>query len=99
MDDLNPESIWRFRIKGFGPLMVTMDSHGGSTYDRIQGDAKSRRDGDPGEHRRLGVALSNRPRVAGRGCGHARPAVRLPARPKHFNLSLFFQPLLSKHHG
>src|SRR6476659_528323 len=44
MDDLNPESIWRFRIKGFGPLLVTMDSHGGSTYDKIQGDAKSKRD-------------------------------------------------------
>jgi L(+)-tartrate dehydratase beta subunit len=44
MDDLNPESIWRFRIKGFGPLLVTMDSHGGSTYERIQGDAKSKRD-------------------------------------------------------
>ena len=44
MDDLNPESIWRFRIKGFGPLLVTMDSHGGSTYERIQGDAKAKRD-------------------------------------------------------
>src|ERR1041384_7629248 len=43
MDDLNPESIWRFRIKGFGPLLVTMDSHGGSTYEKIQGDAKSKR--------------------------------------------------------
>jgi L(+)-tartrate dehydratase beta subunit len=43
MDDLNPESIWRFRIKGFGPLMVTMDSHGGSTYNRVQDEAKSRR--------------------------------------------------------
>src|SRR3954452_17772829 len=44
MDDLNPESIWRFRIKGFGPLLVTMDSHGSSTYEKIQGDAKSKRD-------------------------------------------------------
>ena len=44
MDDLNPESIWRFRIKGFGPLLVTMDLHGGSTYERIQGDAKAKRD-------------------------------------------------------
>jgi L(+)-tartrate dehydratase beta subunit len=44
MDDLNPESIWRFRIRGFGPLLVTMDSHGGSTYDRVQGDAKAKRD-------------------------------------------------------
>ena len=44
MDDLHPESIWRFSIKGFGPLLVTMDSHGGSTYDRVQGDAKAKRD-------------------------------------------------------
>jgi L(+)-tartrate dehydratase beta subunit len=44
MDDLNPESIWRFRIKGFGPLLVTMDSHGGSTYDRVQSDAKAKRE-------------------------------------------------------
>ena len=43
MDDLNPESIWRFRIKGFGPLLVTMDSHGGSIYDRVQDEAKARR--------------------------------------------------------
>jgi L(+)-tartrate dehydratase beta subunit len=43
MDDLHPESLWRFRIKGFGPLTVTMDSHGGSTYDRVQDEAKARR--------------------------------------------------------
>ena len=43
MDDLHPESIWRFRIKGFGPLLVTMDSHGGSTHDRVQDEAKARR--------------------------------------------------------
>ena len=43
MDDLHPESLWRFRVKGFGPLMVTMDSHGGSTYDRVQDEAKARR--------------------------------------------------------
>ena len=30
LDDLNPESLWRFRVKGFGPLVVAMDSHGGS---------------------------------------------------------------------
>jgi L(+)-tartrate dehydratase beta subunit len=43
MDDLHPESLWRFRIKGFGPLTVTMDAHGGSTYDRVQDEAKARR--------------------------------------------------------
>jgi L(+)-tartrate dehydratase beta subunit len=45
LDDLHPESLWRFRIKGFGPLMVAMDSHGGSLYARVQGEAMARRDG------------------------------------------------------
>ena len=40
LDDLNPESIWRFRVRGFGPLLVAMDSHGGSLYARVE--AKSR---------------------------------------------------------
>jgi L(+)-tartrate dehydratase beta subunit len=44
LDDLHPESLWRFRIKGFGPLMVAMDAHGGSLYARVQGDAAARRD-------------------------------------------------------
>jgi L(+)-tartrate dehydratase beta subunit len=44
LDDLHPESLWRFRIKHFGPLMVAMDAHGGSLYARIQGEAAARRD-------------------------------------------------------
>ncbi|SRR5712692_637877 len=44
LDDLHPESLWRFRIKGFGPLLVAMDAHGGSLYARVQGDAAARRD-------------------------------------------------------
>ena len=40
LDDLNPESLWKFRIRGFGPLLVAMDSHGGSLYDAV--DSKSR---------------------------------------------------------
>jgi L(+)-tartrate dehydratase beta subunit len=43
LDDLHPESLWRFRIRGFGPLMVGMDAHGGSLYARVQGDAAARR--------------------------------------------------------
>jgi L(+)-tartrate dehydratase beta subunit len=43
LDDLNPESLWKFRIKGFGPLLVAMDSHGGSLYDEVRGDTASRR--------------------------------------------------------
>ncbi len=44
MDDLHPESLWRFRIKGFGPLMVGMDSHGGSLFADVRADVDSRRD-------------------------------------------------------
>jgi L(+)-tartrate dehydratase beta subunit len=38
MDDLNPESLWRFKIKDFGPLLVAMDSHGNSIYEEVKGD-------------------------------------------------------------
>ena len=43
LDDLNPESLWRFRIRDFGPLLVAMDSHGGSLYREVQKDSASRR--------------------------------------------------------
>ena len=43
LDELNPESLWRFRIRDFGPLTVAMDSHGGSLYAAV--DADARRDG------------------------------------------------------
>ncbi len=43
LDDLNPESLWRFRIRGFGPLLVAMDSHGGSLYTAVNEKAKSKR--------------------------------------------------------
>ena len=43
MDDLNPESLWRFAIRNFGPLMVAMDSHGGSLYTNIQDNAAAHR--------------------------------------------------------
>ena len=43
LDDLNPESLWKFRIRDFGPLRVAMDSHGSSLYDRVNADARDRR--------------------------------------------------------
>jgi L(+)-tartrate dehydratase beta subunit len=43
LDDLNPESLWKFRVKGFGPLLVSMDSHGGSLYTQVNDSARSRR--------------------------------------------------------
>jgi len=44
MDDLNPESLWRFAIRDFGPLLVAMDSHGASLYDAVANGAQARRD-------------------------------------------------------
>ena len=43
LDDLNPESLWQFRVKGFGPLLVSMDSHGGSLYTEVNAAARGRR--------------------------------------------------------
>jgi len=43
MDDLNPESLWHFRIKDFGPLLVAMDAHGGSLYDAVRTGAQNKR--------------------------------------------------------
>ena len=43
LDDLNPESLWRFRIRDFGPLLVAMDSHGASLYADVARDAQARR--------------------------------------------------------
>ena len=43
LDDLHPESLWKFRVRGFGPLVVAMDSHGGSLYAQVKSYANSRR--------------------------------------------------------
>jgi L(+)-tartrate dehydratase beta subunit len=43
LDELNPESLWKFRVNGFGPLLVAMDSHGESLYARVNAAAKARR--------------------------------------------------------
>ena len=44
LDDLNPESLWKFRVRGFGPLLVGMDSHGGSLYREVASAAEAKRD-------------------------------------------------------
>jgi L(+)-tartrate dehydratase beta subunit len=43
LDDLHPESLWKFRVKGFGPLLVAMDSHGASLYSAVKAAAQARR--------------------------------------------------------
>ncbi len=43
LDDLNPESLWKFRVRDFGPLLVAMDSTGASLYERVEAAAHDRR--------------------------------------------------------
>ena len=43
LDDLHPESLWRFRIRDFGPLRVAMDSRGGSIYSAVDAEARAKR--------------------------------------------------------
>jgi L(+)-tartrate dehydratase beta subunit len=43
LEDLDPECLWRFRIRGFGPLLVGMDSAGGSLYADVAKAARERR--------------------------------------------------------
>jgi L(+)-tartrate dehydratase beta subunit len=43
LDDLNPESLWKFRVGGFGPLLVGMDSHGGNLFREVASQAQERR--------------------------------------------------------
>ena len=43
MDDLNPESLWKFRVRGFGPLLVAMDSAGGNLYSEVDAGARAQR--------------------------------------------------------
>jgi L(+)-tartrate dehydratase beta subunit len=52
LDDLHPESLWKFRVRGFGPLLVAMDSHGASLYEKVNAAARGRREE---ALRRLGV--------------------------------------------
>ena len=52
LDDLNPESLWKFRVRNFGPLLVAMDSHRASLYAEVKSAAQARR---AEALRRLGV--------------------------------------------
>ena len=41
-EELMPECLWRFRVRDFGPLTVSMDSHGVSLYEQITAGARAR---------------------------------------------------------
>jgi L(+)-tartrate dehydratase beta subunit len=38
-EELMPECLWKFRVKGFGPLWVGIDSHGNSMFHDVQEQA------------------------------------------------------------
>jgi len=37
-----PEALWVLEVEDFGPLIVTMDSHGNSLYEKLELEIKSR---------------------------------------------------------
>ena len=41
-EELMPECLWKFRVRGFGPLTVGIDAHGNSVYRDVQQAAKKR---------------------------------------------------------
>ncbi len=41
-EDLMPECLWQFRVREFGPLIVAIDAHGNSLYDRVREQAAER---------------------------------------------------------
>ncbi len=41
-EDLMPECLWQFRVRGLGPLTVAMDAHGGNLYADVQAEAQRR---------------------------------------------------------
>ncbi|HET8626239.1 MAG TPA: fumarate hydratase C-terminal domain-containing protein [Thermomicrobiales bacterium] len=38
-EDLLPECLWKFRVRDFGPVFVTMDAHGNSAYSDVRARA------------------------------------------------------------
>ena len=43
-EDLMPECLWKFRVKEFGPLFVSMDAHGVSSYEQVREQARQNLD-------------------------------------------------------
>jgi L(+)-tartrate dehydratase beta subunit len=52
-EDLMPEAIWKFRVKNFGPLLVSVDSHGGNLYKAVINRARENLDQ---VYEKLGIA-------------------------------------------
>jgi L(+)-tartrate dehydratase beta subunit len=54
--DLMPECLWKFRVRDFGPLFVTMDSTGASSYRMVGEQAEARL---AAAYRALGIEVSD----------------------------------------
>ena len=44
-EHLHPEALYQFRVRDFGPLLVSMDSHGNHKYFDVRSQAKKRLEG------------------------------------------------------
>jgi L(+)-tartrate dehydratase beta subunit len=41
-EDLMPECLWKFRVRDYGPLFVSIDSHGNNLYFEVRDRVKAR---------------------------------------------------------
>jgi L(+)-tartrate dehydratase beta subunit len=41
-EDLMPECLWKFRVRDFGPLLVSIDTYGRNLYFEVKSAAKSK---------------------------------------------------------
>jgi L(+)-tartrate dehydratase beta subunit len=41
-EDLMPECLWKFRVRDFGPLIVSIDAHGRNLYADVKSQARDR---------------------------------------------------------
>ena len=41
-EDLMPECLWKFRVRDYGPLFVSIDSHGDNLYFEVRDRVKAR---------------------------------------------------------
>jgi len=41
-EDLMPECLWKFRVRDYGPLFVSIDSHGNNLYFEVRERVKAR---------------------------------------------------------
>ncbi len=53
-EELDPEAIYQFKVKDFGPLTVAMDSHGNHLYFEVKAEAEKKL---PEIYKKLGISL------------------------------------------